>query len=472
MPKANNMQIVPARRGNTWNSGKFPRQLQDFLRNGEITARQGHQLATATAPAAKRLLDAFLKQNSGGDAHDVVVKRGGTATRPKMLARQRRDYAAIRNMPGAGRGQGWDYSDFANMSHGDMLKKAWGTNPATSNLMAPRGHGYYDAFANHPAAAMTNMSIGPATPIVAKTRIPQQGADKGIDTGADPTNNKPVPQLLIIGPAPSSTQAQLYFKSSALATDLIDSLPFQASALPHQHYPSGPTDYLVEGDLREVIPTRCSVRIRNYTAEINRGGIVHVLRMTTGIALGAQTFTTNAELDDFCDAIRDHARTRTYDGSDFGGSGLQKNCVVADQSRSLMFQNFNQCVISGDVAWVPNETLPPTTPAQYPVFPIDFYHYDPTYTPIAILFEPFINVQPGSGGPVGNTYGITVQSQFLAHYKQGTMLANMTYTPKSDSNWLNAHRDKEEATGSTMQKVMDWVVPIAQTAGALAPFLL
>ena len=466
------MAIVPARRGNTWNSGNLPRQVQDYIRQGEVTLRQGRRLAEASAPVAKRLLDAFLKQNSGGDAHDVVEKRDrGRAARARPQ-RARRDMAAIRNMPGAGRGQGWDITDYANMSHGDMLRKTWETNPATSNLMAPRGHGYYDAFANHPAAAMTNMSIGPATPIVAKTRIPQQGADKGIDTGADPLNSRPVPQLLIIGPAASSTQAQLYFKSSALATDLMDSLPFQASALPHQHYPTGPDDYLVDGDLREVIPTRCSVRIRNYTADINRGGIVHVLRMTTGIALGPGVYTTNAELDDLCDAIRDHARTRTYDGSDFGGAGLQKNCVVADQSRSLMFQNFNQCVISGDVSWVPNESLPPTTPAAFPVFPVDFFHYDPTFTPIAVLFEPFINVQPGSGGPAGNTYGITVQSQFLAHYKQGTMLANMTYTPKSDSSRLNAHRDKEEASGSTMQKVMDWVVPIAQTAGALAPMLL
>jgi hypothetical protein len=334
--------------------------------------------------------------------------------------------------------------------------------------MAPRGHGYYDAFANHATQVMTNMSIGPATPISCKSRIPNSTLLKGIDTGADPLYNKQVPQLLIIGPAPGSTQATLFFKSSALTTDPIASVPVDSSQLPLQHYPSGPDDYMVEGELREVIPTRCSVRIRNFTAEINRGGIVHVLRMTTGVNLIPQT-TTNEALDDLCDAIRDHARTRTYEGGDFSGNGLQKNCVVADQSRALMFQNFNQAVVSDSLSW-PARHLPGTTDT-YPVFPVEQWLYDPTYTPIAILFEPFINVQPGSGTAVGNTYGVTVQSQFLAHYKQGTMLANMAMSAQSDSNKINAHRDREEASGSTFHKVMDYVVPIAQTVGSLAPYI-
>jgi hypothetical protein len=465
----NNMQIVPARRGQAWNSGRLPQQVINYIQQGNITRRQGSQLAKLGGNAMKSLLNAFLKQNSGGDAHD---KRRGPVRRARQVMAKQGQF--IHRMPqGHSRGMGWDAEDFASASMGDLLNKSWSISPATSNLMAPRGLGYYDAFANHPVSAITHLSIGPATPISAKTRIPSKDAPNGIDTGLK------YPQLLIIGPAPTSTQAQLYFRSSAIDIDNVGSTPFQASALPQQTSPNnGPPDdtYLNPGgDLQEVIPVRCSVRVRNFTAEINRGGQVHVLRLTTGLAL-MPPITTNADFDDLLEGIRDHARTRTYDGADFGGTGLQKNCTVADQSRALMFQNFNQCTVSSDVNWVPDEAplAPGAPPVQFPVYPVDVYHYDPTFTPIAILFEPFKNVQPGTGGPIGNTYGVTVQSQFLAHYKQGTMLANMAFNPSNDKDGktLNTHRDKEEMHGSTFHKIMDYVKPVAQTVGALAPFIL
>jgi hypothetical protein len=77
------------------------------------------------------------------------------------------------------------------------------------------------------------------------------------------------------------------------------------------------------------------------------------------------------------------------------------------------------------------------------------------------------------GGPVGNTYGITVQSQFLAHYKQGTMLANMAFNPGHDKDGksLNRHREKEESHGSSFHKILEHVMPFVQMAGTMAPLL-
>ena len=49
-----------------------------------------------------------------------------------------------------------------------FLMAEWKTTPASPNVMAPRGFGYYDAFHNLPDSAMTHMSIGPATPMNAK----------------------------------------------------------------------------------------------------------------------------------------------------------------------------------------------------------------------------------------------------------------------------------------------------------------
>lgn len=439
-------------------------------------------MAGQAGQSLKNMLHAFLQQNAGGDAHDLRP-RGRASGSGLAAARNIRRYRGggnhvLNNAPGAGRGQGWDYTDYANMSHGDMMKKAWQTSPAGSNLMAPRGHGYYDAFANHATTAMTNMSIGPATPISAKARCPNKELPLGIDTGKDPSGNLE-PQLLIIGPAAGSTQGTLFYKGSTgpgvapAPTDPIQNKNIDATALPAQTYPTTPPEYVgMGGDLAEVIPVRCSVRIRNFSAEINRGGIIHVLRMTTGINMIPGNMT-NADFDSFCDGIRDHARTRTYEGADFSGTGLQKNCVVADQSRSLAFQNFNQATISTDVPWALDESIivPGGAAVEYPVFPVEKFLYDPTYTPIAILFEPFVNVQPSTAGK-GNTYGVTIQTQFLAHYKQGTMLANMAMTPLSDMNKLNTHRNKEEATESNFQKIMDYAVPIAQFAGGLAPLLL
>lgn len=445
-----------------------------------LSHRQQLAVAKMVGAAAKSALrSTYSKQNSGGDSRDAI------AARPR---KSRGGKGVMLTAPGAGKGQGWDHSDYVNMSQGDMANKSWLSTPASSNMMAPRGHGYYDAFANHAATAMTNMSIGPATPISSKARVPSAALPNGIDTGKDPNGNTGNAMLLFIAPAAGSTQGALYYRSSppggGTGTDPISVTAINASALPLQVIPNTPEEYIPPGDLREVIPVRCSVRVRNFTAEINRGGIVHVLRMTSGLNM-LPSNTSNDAFGEICDNIRDHGRTRTYDGSDFTGTGLQKNTVVADQSRSLMFQNFNQATISSDTNWALDKAVqvPGGAAVEYPVLPFEKCLYDPTYTPIAILFEPFLNVQPGTGGPVGNTYGITIQTQFLAHYKQGTMLANLAISPLSDYNRLNAHRDKEERSGSALQKVLDVVAGVGSFAfehrgaiaagmGALAPMVL
>jgi hypothetical protein len=177
--------------------------------------------------------------------------------------------------------------------------------------------------------------------------------------------------------------------------------------------------------------------------------------MTTGVLLDSQ-YTTNDDLRSLMEGIRDHRRTRTYRGTEFE-EDLQKNCIVADQSRSLAFQNFDEVIPSNLVPWLPQGGTPTD------VFPWVRNLYDPTYTPIAILFEPFLNVQPGgAGAPIGNTYQVTIQSQFLAHYKQGTMLANLAISPMSDSNTINVHRDKEEKKGSALDKIWHGVQQVAK----------
>ena len=394
-------------------------------KGGNLTARQKTAIARVASAAGKALLRAqFAKQNSGADSHNAVTARKRNNRRGTI---SHADRSALMNMPDDDH---LTRDQFENMDHKAMMMEAWKASPATSNIMAPRGLGYYDAFETFPTSAMTHMSIGPATPIIGKTTVPM------IDTG-----NKS-PQLLIVQPAASANQAGLYTISSATPTDTINYQGFNSPQL--------------QSDApEEIIPTRCSLRIGNYTAAINQGGLVRVLRMTTGVLLDSQ-YTTNAELLNLMEGIREHRRTRTYRGTEFE-EDLQKNCIVADQSRSLAFQNFEEIIPSNLVPWLPQGGAPTD------VYPWVRNLYDPTYTPIAILFEPFLNVQPGgAGAPLGNTYQVTVQSQFLAHYKQGSMLANLAISPMSDSNTINAHRDKEERKGSALDKIWHGVQQVAK----------
>jgi hypothetical protein len=403
-----------------------------MTRGPGLTDRQ--RAAIRAAPqAAKALLQAQFQAQMKGPRGG-----GGWPTRP--AARRGRvggtGPQAIARMPGS-RPHGADA--FAGQSNRQLMQEAWKASPASSNIMAPRGLGYYDAFQANPMSAATHMSIGPCTPIDAKTTVgftdpssstPSEGI---IDTGFSKEA-----QLVIVQPAPDGVQAVRYNVSNATPTDLMNTYSYRSPQLEADP----PT---------EMIPTRCSLRIRNYTAKVNKGGLIKVLRMTTGVFLDPD-FTTNAQLLEIMGGIRDHKRTREYDGAELPGV-MQKNCIVADQSRALTFQNFGEATPSDQYHPLPPQ--PPTTPV------VNVYQFtktlnDPAFTPIAILFEPFLNVQQGGGTSqsLGNTYQITVQSQFLAHYKQGTMLANLAFSPACDAPHINKNRDHEENKGSALEKVV------------------
>jgi len=327
-----------------------------------------------------------------------------------------------------------------------MMKGNWAQSPATSNVIAPRGFGYYDAFAHDPFSVSTHMSIGPATPIVGTTVVNSiltqkpgnleitAGYPRGLQNGA---------VLLVVMPSTSKVQAATYSCSTTVPTDVCDWRMYASDQLS-----ADPPD--------NCIPTRCSMRIRNWTQQVGVGGIVRVLRMTTGVALstnGLGGVTNNAELADFMESIRVHARTRTYGGEELVDSH-QKNCTIVDQSKSTWFTDFGVEYNNSNLPWAralgwpddiaSNDSNTNTWTAQL---------HDPSYTPIAILFEPFVAAV--SGGSVGNTYEVNVRSQFLGHYSAGTMLANMAIDPPTDPGTLVKHRDKEEAKGSLLDKIGD-----------------
>jgi len=292
----------------------------------------------------------------------------------------------------------------------DVTKYHFGQTPASSNVIAPRGFGYYDAFAHDPASACTAFSVGPATGVT--------GTSRHTVTTKHPSTTGGGAVLTIIAPTLTNIQGITYFADAAGALT----------------YTTASSPQLVADPPSTAIPTRCSLRLRNVSPQFTKGGIVRTLRITTGFTLPS----TLAELDAFCELIRSHDRTRTYSGAALS-EDFQINCTVADQTRATSFLDWVN--ITGQ--------LDCNTTPQF----CDAMH-TPTYTPIALLFEPFSGfVDSSTLTNTPNTYEITIRSQFLGRYPQGTMLANLAVPPRAIGDQTNIIRNREEAKGSALHPV-------------------
>lgn len=397
-----------------------------------FTPGQRRQLAL-TAPAQKEALrKTYNKQN----ASKGKGRNGGGGKMPMR---------ALQNMPAPG-GSGWNMRG-TDRKMPDMSKGNWEQTPATSGSLAPRGFGYYDAFTHDPFSAGTHMSIGPATPIVGSTiaaagiQTDESKTLVGSSVGAGLEGGS---FIVVVFPSTSTVQACMYRCSSYQSDESCTSKIFRSPQLDAE----SPLD---------AIPTRCSIRIRNTTQSVAQGGLVRVLRMTTGVGIisgfGSPSVlpgrTSNGTLATFMDGVRNHARSVTYTGEQLC-EAMQKNCTVVDQSRALWFENWDETIPASQVPWTSPDLDPDT---QMSTFTRQLYQ--PAFTPIVFLFEPFIAQYGAQGitGGLGNYYELTVRSQFLAHYPQGTMLANLAITPKANPTDMTKHRNKEEQKASTLEKV-------------------
>lgn len=422
-------------------------------------------------PARATALRAFYQRQKGNPQG-----RGNTPAqnRSARIGRRANRNHWINRMP-AGNTRHASNPYKAGMSGPQIRDMAWHVTPASSNAMAPRGLGYYDAFENHPSSAFTHMSIGPATPIDAITSVANINTAFGIPADPGSGNDQPLiankidpryAQLLVINPAASRTQAVRFWVETDATTGGFEptiegtagngSGSYNATALPPGYNSNTATsDFSLQPELKEMIPTRCSVRIRNTSAGLSCGGTIRILRMTTGFSL-IPGVTTAKEYWALCDGIREHARTVRYDGKSFTEGGLQKNCTVCDQSRCLWFNDYS-ILRKYDQNQYP---FLPYSANGYSVYNWMLAHAEPAMTPIAILIEPFASQTTSTIGPYwyGNTYDITVRSQFLAHYLQGTMLANMAMNPRADQNLMTRHRNREESFGSNLHKVMGDII--------------
>jgi hypothetical protein len=475
--------IVPFRRGQ-----RAPAQFQPAARQ----VGRGTKMA-----AAAQLVNAAVGVVSRLPARRRAGRGGGGQPAGGATGNRRRPRRALQmpaNMLYQERG---GRTNFTGMSTKALQKKAWEYHPATSNLMAPRGLGYYDAFAMNCSSAVTSMTIGPTTPITGITVIPRISTDYSVTDATVGNLNDADAQLLIIGPSRGRTQARLWKANGAGGSP-----PAYYNTALHEDFdcPQLTLDQPVDG-----IPARCSVQVKNFSNAFSRGGRVRILRATTGRTLIPE-LTTNADLWELMEGIRSHWRTATYDGEDFAGKGstsMQKNSIVLDQTRTLQFGAFDihkplhESGLWWEIQRYSGDTEHGTVPTGHdPAVAIDAntlvqleeeaelggvhihsngflaetsaakqhphaknvpdidafteYTANPTFTPIMILFEPCVTGT--SNGLIGNEYEVKVCSQFHCHFKQGSTLANMAKEPRTSLGAVNSATHQEEALGSYMRR--------------------
>ena len=245
--------------------------------------------------------------------------------------------------------------------------------------LAPRGQGYYDAFASMPDSAVLSSAVGPCTPIegfaryivsggAGVTNLPYQVVTGSTLTTNITTNAK----LVVFNVGSSDSQLAASFEVvNVNGQATIHAEPIHAAAFAelgptttslfeynptHNTAGGGPDGGAIEGGglqdfdptMRvESIPLRGSLRLRNITERYSVGGEVRMMRYNGGLFLGHNPTQYHADLSslmglaeflDICDMLRDTKRATTF-GADDLLTAHQMNTYPADSIRSHTFMS-------------------------------------------------------------------------------------------------------------------------------------
>lgn len=343
---------------------------------------------------------------------------------------------------------------------------------AASQHFAPRGQGYYDAFACQPDQLILASQVGPCTPIEGFTRFNVTGTSgvtglsyekitgvgSLLQSGLDDNT-----MLLVFNPGSSDHIVANLFRLGVNPTDSSKATVVKEEFGITAFNELGPThtdafftidkkdgdQYTTEGpDGRiESIPLRGSLRIRNITENLAVGGEIRILRYNGGLALGHDTHNQDQlnftemgveEYLNICDMIRDTKRTHNLDGHEVKASH-QSNTYPADFVRSMSFEedrSFYEAVRM------------------------------PAFCTLLILFDNF----KASGSQVNNSYSVGVNVQRAARFRPGTLLHSKAVVPNSHQPTHAAHARAEAAKPavSPLDKLMDMGANFMQEHGMSA----
>lgn len=243
---------------------------------------------------------------------------------------------------------------------------------------APRGHGYYDAYANRPDTATVAATTGPATIVTGHSSDTIQGYStvtgvyataalpfvEGVPDVAAPSHTGNA-TLVVFNPGSSDdVVAQVHMlervttttpASLRVRTQMINCAQFSefgpttthpATDVQHRD-PDGFVNDTAKPTRRiESIPLRGSIRFRNITEAFSVGGVVRVLRYNGGLAFNHQGTmivddpSDTPQVDAFlsvCNIVRDSTRTKVFTGHELR-SMHQSNSYPADFVRSMSFE--------------------------------------------------------------------------------------------------------------------------------------
>lgn len=243
-----------------------------------------------------------------------------------------------------------------------------------SMQFAPRGHGYYDAFANLPNTACVAATTGPATVIQGHSSDTILGSSTVTGTYANlevNASNATAPShsgnstLIAFNPGSSDDviAVQYFLEQTTHSGNNPNRLVLRKNEFKAAQFAElGPTVTSTTTDAPatdavsntkdplptrriESIPLRGSVRFRNITENFAVGGIVRVLRYNGGINMNMDSGSDASDDPEglsvysylsICNMIRDSTRTKVFTGSELR-SVHQSNSYPADFVRSMTF---------------------------------------------------------------------------------------------------------------------------------------
>lgn len=325
-------------------------------------------LAAAKALLGNPEVQALVKQAAHTAAQKVSNQLSGPRRPNTNAAARRRN---TRNQRALARGAALRSIPRGPTQPKDVRYRAGAT---TNQHFAPRGQGYYDAFATTPDAAILSSAVGPCTPIEGYARfivsgsVGVSGLPYDVVTGDSTltTNITTNAKLIIFNVGSSDDQlGATYEVINSGGKAVIHSEPITAAAFSelgptigmygsHSHFPEEHNQggSVKDGDPAqrvESIPLRGSVRIRNITERYSVGGEVRMMRYNGGLFLGHDPSPGNVapvslqetmgvnEFLDICDMMRDTKRATTF-GADDLLTAHQMNTYPSDSIRSHTFK--------------------------------------------------------------------------------------------------------------------------------------
>jgi len=285
-------------------------------------------------------------------------QRDKAANRRRLQAMQHRLTAEVRSIP-----------------KGPAKKKTelFSQGALKSFQFAPRGHGYYDAYANRPDTATVAATTGPATIVTGHssdtiagyttitgtyTTVSTAGVVTSATTAGAPSHTGNA-TLVVFNPGSSDDVVAKVFKlglatpgtlyvteqdiTCAQFSEFGPALTNGTYAIDNHDGDESKTNKKVSRRI-ESIPLRGSVRFRNITEAFSVGGVVRVLRYNGGLQFNVDGPGDNPsyppDTEQFlsvCNIIRDSTRTKVFTGHELREMH-QSNSYPADFVRSMAFE--------------------------------------------------------------------------------------------------------------------------------------